>query len=112
MSKNTIRLMLFLFAAALLLLLGRSLLFHGPGKKVLISQDGVLIHSYSLNETRTEIIPAANGGRNTLHIENGEVWVTDASCPDRLCEHMGHISLPGEIIACLPNRLIVQISEE
>lgn len=48
-------------------------------------------------------------GHNVLEIGDGEVRVIEASCPDKLDVLQGSISEPGEIIVCLPNRLIVEI---
>lgn len=48
-------------------------------------------------------------GYNLLKIGDGEVRVIEASCPDKLDVLQGPISEPGEIIVCLPNRLIVEI---
>ena len=50
-----------------------------------------------------------NGGTNTLVIENGEAWVSEADCPDKICMGMGKISKNGEFIACLPNRVIIVV---
>ena len=50
-----------------------------------------------------------NGGTNILVIENGEAWVSEADCPDKVCMGMGKISRNGEFIACLPNRLLVVV---
>ena len=50
-----------------------------------------------------------NGGSNILVIEDGEAWVSEASCPDQICRGMGKISRNGEFIACLPNRVIIVI---
>ena len=50
-----------------------------------------------------------NGGTNTLVIENGEAWVSEANCPDRVCMGMGKISKNGEFIACLPNQVIIVV---
>lgn len=48
-------------------------------------------------------------GYNLIEIGDGEVRVIEASCPDKLDVLQGPISKPGEIIVCLPNRLIVEI---
>lgn len=50
-----------------------------------------------------------NGGTNTLVIENGYAWLSEASCPDKICVHMGKIHLNGQLIVCLPNQLIVTV---
>ena len=50
-----------------------------------------------------------NGGTNNLVIENGEAWVSEANCPDKVCMGMGKISKNGEFIACLPNQVIIVV---
>lgn len=46
---------------------------------------------------------------NTVAVENGEVLVTEASCPDHICIRQGRISYDGQTIICLPNRLVVTV---
>lgn len=113
MSARRDRLLLLsLCLLALFLLLLRGLLSSpSGGKRVVVSQDGAAVREYALSEDRTELITAPGGGSNTLHIQGGSAWISGASCPDKLCEHSGKISRPGELIVCLPNRLIIQIAE-
>ena len=61
---------------------------------------------YPLN---TDGVFSLNGGTNTLVIENGEAWVSEANCPDKVCMGMGKISKNGEFIACLPNQVIIVV---
>ena len=49
---------------------------------------------------------------NHIRIENEHISVTDADCPDKICIQTGTISAPGEIIACLPHQLIIEIKSE
>lgn len=51
-------------------------------------------------------------GYNKLEIENGKVRVIDASCPDKLDVKQGFIKDVGEVIVCLPNRMVVEIKGE
>ena len=48
-------------------------------------------------------------GTNHLIIKGGEVWVSEATCPDKICVHQGKIHMDGEIIVCLPNKMTAQI---
>ena len=48
-------------------------------------------------------------GYNLIEIGDGEVWVVEASCPDELDVKQGKISRSGEIIVCLPNKLVIEI---
>ena len=62
--------------------------------------------TYPLNK---DGVFSLNGGTNTLVIENGEAWVSEADCPDKICMGMGKISKNGEFIACLPNQVIIVV---
>ncbi len=46
----------------------------------------------------------------TVHVKDGRVWVTDADCADKTCEHTGEITRVGQRIVCLPNGVTVGIS--
>lgn len=48
-------------------------------------------------------------GTNSIRIEHGEASVHSADCPDKLCVNSGSISKSGEIIACLPHKLLIEI---
>lgn len=48
-------------------------------------------------------------GYNLVEIGDGEVWVVEASCPDELDVLQGKISEPGQMIVCLPNRMVIEI---
>ena len=51
-------------------------------------------------------------GYNKIEIGNEKVRVIEADCPDKLDVRQGWISSPGEIIVCLPNKLVVMIDAE
>lgn len=48
-------------------------------------------------------------GYNLIQIDDEKVRVIEADCPDKLDIKQGYISKPGEIIVCLPNRLVIEI---
>ena len=48
-------------------------------------------------------------GYNLIEIGDGEVKVIDADCPDKLDVKQGSISKVGEIIVCLPNRMVIEL---
>ena len=78
----------------------------GTGAQAVVTVDGQEIGRYPLSKSGTFPL---NGGTNILVVENGEAWVSEADCPDKVCMGMGRISRNGEFIACLPNRLLVVI---
>lgn len=51
-------------------------------------------------------------GYNLVKVEKDSVRVIDASCPDKLDVKQGSISIPGQVIVCLPNKLVVEIVGE
>lgn len=48
-------------------------------------------------------------GRNVIEFGDESVWVIEADCPDKLDIKQGVINKPGQVLVCLPNRLIVEI---
>ncbi|NLW53037.1 MAG: NusG domain II-containing protein [Tissierellia bacterium] len=51
-------------------------------------------------------------GRNVIELGEDSVRVIEADCPDQLDVKQGAISRPGQLLVCLPNRLIVEIKAE
>ena len=78
----------------------------GTGAQAVVTVEGREIGRYPLSKNGTFPL---NGGTNILVVENGEAWVSEANCPDKVCMGMGKISRNGEFIACLPNRLLVVV---
>lgn len=96
------------------------ILFYGglntveKGQKIAyVYSDNKLVGEYTLTEDyKTEFsVEMSTGSYNTIHIEDGKVWIHDATCPDKICLNQGKISNDGELIVCLPNRLMVQIKD-
>lgn len=51
-------------------------------------------------------------GRNVIEFGDGELKIIDASCLDKLCIKQGSISKVGQLLVCLPNRLVVEIRSD
>ena len=81
------------------------------GKTVVIHVDGREYGTYSLADDREIDI---NRGKCTNHvsIKDGKVQMTEASCPNKLCIREGSISQVNRSIACLPNRVFIEIRGE
>ena len=94
-----------LLAAAILALLFFAL--RKEGAYVSVVQNGKETARYSLSENVTVILE--NGGTNVLIIENGYVFVSDASCPDKISVRHRKIRFAGEAITCLPNKTVIKI---
>lgn len=73
--------------------------------------DNKLYRTIPLNEKYdTQIFTVKNGkGTNTIKVERGGVSIIDANCPDKVCVHDGIINKPGQVLVCLPNKVVVEI---
>lgn len=78
------------------------------GDKVKITAQGKC-REYSLFENETIRVTNEKGDYNTIIIENGEVYMENASCPDQICVHHKGVSRNGESILCLPNEVYVEV---
>ncbi len=75
------------------------------GTRLIILKDGETYGSYPLNEDRIIEI----GETNICEIQDGEVKMTHANCPDQICVHSIPIGRYGGTIVCLPNKIILSI---
>ena len=57
-------------------------------------------------------IPIVQDGvtTNVLTIRDGRADMTEADCPDKLCVHQKAISKNHEMIVCLPNKVVVEVT--
>ena len=75
-----------------------------------IYSENQLFREYVLDDdVSDEVKIKTEKGYNILHIEDGQIWIHDASCPDKICISQGKISHDGEIIVCLPNKMLIKI---
>ena len=81
------------------------------GGTAVVRVSGETYGSYDLHTDQEIEIQGTNGGTNLLQIRDGKASVIQASCPDLLCVHQGTVSRQGESIICLPNEVVVEISE-
>lgn len=110
-SKNDIWFITVLLAVVLSGSLFLHRFYSREGGQVVVSVDGQVYGSYSL-ETDQEI-PITIDGKvtNVLVIEDGMADMVEADCPDKLCVHQRAISKNNETIVCLPNRVVVEVTE-
>ena len=77
--------------------------------KITVNQK--LYGTYDLNKNQTITIQN-DFGINTIQIQNKDVWMEEADCPDGYCKEQGHISKNKQTIVCLPHKLVVEISDD
>ena len=79
------------------------------GKVVDIVSDGEILYTIDLAQAENqELVISYQGSSNTVKIENGEIWVQEAECPDHTCVKMGKLYSESLPIVCLPNRLTIR----
>ena len=80
-----------------------------------IYQDGKQIHSIDLSLVTAPYeltVTDKNGNYNLIEIRPGSIGITDASCPDKLCVHMGFQETSLLPITCLPNNLVIRLERQ
>jgi len=71
---------------------------------------GELIHSVLLDSGHDDIlIENINDGSNLIRITEYGVYIVEASCRNQHCVRSGKLFRPGQIIACLPNRVLIRL---
>ena len=71
---------------------------------------GELIHSVLLDSGHDDIlIENTNESSNLIRITRDGVYIVEASCRNQLCVRSGKQFRPGQIIACLPNRVLIRL---
>jgi hypothetical protein len=94
-------------------LIGAFFIFHKAvspvsGEEVIIEVENKAFGSYHLSENR---VIKVNGilGTSTVVIKDGEVYMKESPCPNKVCIHMGKISDVNETIVCIPNRIYITV---
>ena len=100
--------LLILLLAALAVALWLWLLPRMEGERVVVERDGKVLYTAPLDEAREALLPGPLGDTR-LAIREGKVCVLEASCPHKVCMGMGEIGRAGELLACVPNRLVIRI---
>ena len=104
-----------ILAAAILLiaaaLFGFKYISHKkPAVTAQITVDGKVVETLDLSRDTELTVTGANKGTNHLIVRDGEIWCSEASCPDKVCVHQGKKHLSSDTIVCLPNKMIVTIT--
>jgi len=84
------------------------LIFKTKGEEVIIEVNGKPLYRLSLSQPRTVEVYGPIG-RTVVKIEGGKAWVASSDCPHKLCVKRGKISHSGEMVICVPNKVVVRI---
>lgn len=111
-KRNTIFFLIILFLIICIGFLIQKYYFGKSGTSAIIEQDGETVAELDLKKDTELFLNDGNGGSNTITVHNRQISVTEANCPDLVCVRTGAISETGEVIACLPHKLIITISSD
>ena len=103
---------IWIFAAALVICAGLSILLLHPAKAdyAQVLSDGELLFTLDLRINQERLVETERG-HNRIMVQDGKVAVTEASCPDGYCMQRGWCD-GGAQIVCLPNRLVIRFVDE
>jgi len=82
------------------------------GRTAVITQNGKVLYEIDLENVREPYTLRIDGDRdryNIIEVRKGEIGVSEASCPDKVCVNMGFISDGLLPVTCLPNKVIIRI---
>ncbi|MBN1352496.1 NusG domain II-containing protein [candidate division KSB1 bacterium] len=85
--------------------------FSTPGSFVVIDAAGNQHYRYRLAENRT-ITCEGPVGKSVIQIQDGAVSVQTSDCPQKICVKSGAIQKCGQLIVCVPNKIIIKIEGE
>ncbi len=107
LTKPDIFLILFLLSAAVT---GHFILLASPseGTMVVITLNNEEYGRYMLSEDKEIQLPVKHGPF-IIWIKNLSVFVEDSHCPAGTCKRMGKKSGSGDMIVCIPNKVIIQV---
>jgi hypothetical protein len=84
----------------------------GSENIAVIKLAGKVIRTIDLNKVVKQqefTIKTDKGNYNTILVKTNSISIKDADCKHEECVKSGWISRPGEMIVCLPNKLIINI---
>ena len=84
----------------------------GSENIAIIKREGAVLKTIDLNkvvEPQEFTIKADKGRYNIISVKHNSISIKDANCPHKECVKSGSISEPGDMIVCLPYKLIITI---
>jgi len=81
------------------------------GQQATILVDNATVETVHLDPaggTRQVVVQGVRG-ESVIEVRGAYVSIVASACPDKLCIKMGRKSRPGDVIVCLPNRVVVRI---
>ena len=106
------------FLLILAIIFSTAVLFYrkpaASAKQIVIYVNGEEYKTYQLSHKYlNNIVVPVNGhtkyGYNHIKIEDGAVYIADSTCPNQDCVKMGKITEEGDILVCLPYKVVIRM---
>ena len=78
-------------------------------KIAVVKVNGLVVREVDLSADETFTVEVV-GGFNVVEVRGGKISVVAADCPEKICVRRGAINRSGEIIACIPHKLLIEIA--
>ena len=77
--------------------------------EVTVKQFGEVIYHFDLSDNTLNGKKFIVKGEyeNTICIQDGKLYVSEASCPDQFCKNSMPLTYRGGVICCVPNGLVI-----
>lgn len=111
MKKKTALIIAFTAAAAVLICI-YLLIYNKSGglHTAVVSFNGEVIRRIDLSSAPDEVFTVGDGEQyNVITVQDGTVFVSEASCPDKICVKHGKLESEYLPIICLPNKLVIEL---
>jgi len=83
----------------------------GPsGAVAVIESENRLLQKVDLSQDR-DLSVSGPLGETLVEIRSGRIRVSQSPCPHQICVKTGFRDKSGEVIACIPNRVVITIVE-
>ena len=80
-----------------------------PGDFVIIEANGQVVYQLDLDISQEATVKGSIG-ETIIKINQNSAWVVHSDCPEKICVKTGKIHLAGEMIVCVPNKVVVKIT--
>ena len=79
-----------------------------------ISVNGDIVVQLKLDESISKHFIKVPGplGTSVVEVKPGAIRMKSSPCPEHYCTKTGWIDRPGQVVACIPNRVIIKISPD
>ena len=81
---------------------------------IVILQENQILQKIDLAtaENQEFRISTKDGGYNLIRIQDHQICIAEADCPDQTCVNTGILKSQGLPIVCLPHKIIIRFAEE